>query len=181
MREAYQEILAVLEKHKDVISGDHSTDIRCRIRELIKWSYILEDFGITISPSKIYGDDWIEISYNQCIGLYGKDIKRTISYPDDGRQPEGEWLYLVKFPNGAYTYGDSYPTKTFGAMIEEVKSYGPKYIDSTNKRFYFDSDSAKFIHNDLSAIIEKHRASVEAEIKDQKKAELQRQLAELED
>ena len=180
MKSAYEEILAVLEKHNDVITGDYSTDIRDRLRHLIEMSGVLDDFGISVPASKLHGF-WVDISSYQSLGLFGEEHGRTISWPDDGRQPVSEWLYLVSFPTGAYIYGGAYPTKTFGGMIDEIKAYGPKYIDSANKGFYFDRTNAAAIHKDLMGIIEKHRHGVEAEVKEQKKAELRRQLAKLEE
>ena len=116
---------------------------------------------------------------DQSIALYGKDHRRTISWSDDGRQPENEWLYCVSFPSGAYFFGNSYPEEHFNAMFEELKGFGPKYSDTTNHNLYFDSSNAKGVHQQLPEIVKKYRDTLK-EFEQTKEIEnLEKRLQEL--
>lgn len=139
--EKYEKLLADLEKHKDAIENNLIMEDWLRLLEdIIAVQKISEEFDIPI-PSYYYNTDWINLGYHHSIGVYGE--KRKICSPDNGVQPqEGERLYRMCFPTGAYTLGAEYPTQTFEAFFEELKTYQPKYIDSNNSSLYFTADKA---------------------------------------
>jgi hypothetical protein len=122
---------------------------------------------------------WFNIGEHQKIGHYGKENNRTISWSDDGDQPEDEWLYLIQFPTGAYIFGDSYPTATFNAFFVELKTYEPKYSDSHNHCLYFDCEKAKYIHKEFSNIRKKYAGMVKEENKKKRVEAIRKELDEL--
>lgn len=117
--------------------------------------------------------DYIKLAY------YGEDLKRGISWSDDGKQPQEEWLMTISFPTGAYIFGDSYPTETFKAFWKELKSFNPKYSDTNNHCLYFTEETAKDVYNNYDRLFETYRALVQDEVKEQRKKKLQEELASL--
>lgn len=92
---------------------------------------------------------WIGVGRTYCdhmkVGYFGKSTGRSISWSDDGSQPSeetNEWLLVVKFPTGAFIFGDHYPTETFKDFFAELKSFTPKYCDTNNHALYFSSENA---------------------------------------
>ena len=97
---------------------------------------------------------------------------------------EGEWLLSFWFSCGAYTFNsglstDDYPTETFNNMIEELKLLKPKYFDSLNKHFYFDTSKAKEVVEVLPIIFNKHKVGVQKELDKKRIAKLELELEKL--
>lgn len=178
MRTCYEELLGVMEKYVDVVSSDINIDNRYYIKKVLKWLDISQTFGISVHPHNC-GSDYCKLSDNEHISLYGEEHNRTISWPDDGKQPNDEWLYVISFPTGAYMFGAKYPTQTFQAMFAEIKSYGPAYCDTSNKNLYFTAENAATVCNKLDKIITKYRNMVNDELKAIKIKELETQLQKL--
>ena len=118
------------------------------------------------------------------VGFFPKGEER-ISWPDDGRQPEDEYLLVVRFPTGAYIFGDyfnkDYPTDAFNAFFDDLKSYGPKYTDTVNHCLYFTADVAKDVYWNFRTSMDKHRGDAIEENKRRKREKLEAQLKELND
>jgi hypothetical protein len=175
--EIYNEILSVLDKHKDVLENDSDLDIRRRLENRIKFFEILNKFDFrlqSLRPNDF--SQYMRLSEYTIIGLYGEDHRRTISWSDDGRQPENEWLYVISFPTGAYIFGEEYPKNSFNEMFEELRRYGPAYSDSHNHNLYFNEHNAKFVHENLFLIMRKYRDLARKEIAEKKIKELEEQL-----
>ena len=97
---------------------------------------------------------------------------------------DGEWLLSFWFPCGAYTFNsglstDDYPTDTFNNMIEEIKLMKPKYFDSLNKNFYFDTSKAKEVVEVLPMIFNKYKGEVQKEVDKKRIAKLELELEKL--
>lgn len=97
---------------------------------------------------------------------------------------EGEWLLSLWFSRGAYTFNevrgmDDYPTETFNNMIEELKLLKPKYFDSLNKHFYFDTSKAKEVVELLPEIFKKYKGEVQKEMDKKRIAKLELELEKL--
>ena len=97
---------------------------------------------------------------------------------------EGEWLLSFWFSCGAYTFNsglsmDDYPTETFNNMIEELKLLKPKYFDSLNKHFYFDTSKAKEVVELLPVIFNKYKGEVQKEMDKKRIAKLELELEKL--
>lgn len=176
--EAYKEILKVLKKHDDLLEDDYKIDIKGELINRISLQEISAEFGIELK-NKNYNSDWCKLAEYQYIGLYGEDHNRTISWSDDGSQPENERLYIIIFPTGAYIFGDSYPTNTFKMFWDELKSYGPKYTDTANHNMYFTAENAKHVHKEFNSVFNKHKSLVGEELRVKKIEALKDQLAKL--
>ena len=177
--EIYNEILSVLDKHDTFIKNEYELDIRYKLKSKIKVQEITNRFGInTISLD--FSGTHVRIDDFRMLGLYGEQYNRTISWSDDGRQPENEWLYLISFPTGAYIFGESYPTHTFDKMFDELKTYGPVYSDTRNHNLYFDEKNAKFVDDNFSKILNKYRDLANKELVETKIKKLKAQLELLE-
>lgn len=174
----YEKLLADLEKHKDVIENNLIMEDWPRLlKEMIAVQKISEEFDIPI-PSYYCNPDWIDLGYHHHIGVYGGE--RKIAFPDNGVQPEeGERLYQMSFATGAYTLGAGYPTQTFNALFEDLKTYQPKYIDSANHCLYFTADKAGAAYKAFPRLLGRYKEQVEAEMKQKKIEELQAELAKL--
>ena len=72
---AYKEILSVLNKHKDLVTGDTSIDISHMILNRIILEEVSSEFGIACSKNSNPG--WIELSEYESIGMYGENHRRT--------------------------------------------------------------------------------------------------------
>jgi hypothetical protein len=175
---SYKEILAVLNKHKDILDDDYEIDISAKISNRICILSVSKEFGIDIDLSS--HPDWCKLSEYEAIGLFGEDHNRTISWSDDDRQPENERLYRISFPTGAYIFGESYPEITFKSFFSELKTYGYKYIDSANKCLYFTSENAKYIHENFNKIFDKYKRLVSEEMRMKKIESLREELDKLE-
>ena len=137
----------------------------------------LEYAGYTWYKVERFYQDWVNV------GLYGEETSRTISWSDDGKQPEGEWLYAVRFSSGAYEFGDylqgSYPTETFNAFFAELKGFEPKYCDTMNHALYFTSENAHKAHKQILPLFQKYKALVVDENNRKRVKELEAELSKL--
>lgn len=148
------------------------------LNNLIKTEEIKAEFGIDKLVCR--SETWFVCGEYGAIGCFGDSHRRTISWSDDGRQPtDGEWLYCVSFPTGAYIFGSDYCTETFDAFFAELKAFGPKYSDSANHNLYFTSSGAAKVNDALPHLLKKYRSLINEELKRMRIAELQKELATL--
>ena len=175
-RAAYEELLTVFNKHKDALNGDRSIDIKDRLTSRIALDKLTESFGISINPDCT--PDWCVLSEHQSIGFYD-GIKRSVSWSDDGSQPDHEHLYVIQFHTGAYIFGREYPTNTFQNFFDELKTFGPKYVDTANHGLYFTSESARAVHESFKGIFKKYADMVDDEIKQKRIEDMESELKKL--
>lgn len=175
-RKAYKEMLDVFEKHSEALVGDSYLDVSDRLKMLLNWEDVFDKFGFSVHRSKLYSHEYAEISQYERLSFYSKENKRQLSWPDDGNQPEKEWLYSVQFSSGAYIFSSDYPTKTFNKFFDELKSFKPKYADTVNHCLYFDETNAIDVHNNLKALFDKYKDEVADEVNQLKIDELNRQI-----
>jgi hypothetical protein len=178
IKKAYEEILEVLNKHKDVVVFD-VRDLEGKSKKHLFGIELKEKYGFNIDPKNINSLDWNTFGDYRKIGLFGEKHRRTISWEDNGKQPDDETLLYISFGTGAYIFGDDYPTKIFYDFFQELKSYNPKYIDSVNKGLYFSLDNAGKIFNDFPEIFKKHSEINKADSKQRKIDKLQKELEDL--
>lgn len=176
--EAMYEILNVLEKHSKHIEKEPSVDVRHYVRDVIRKIEVGELFGINITDSGSHPSMYTMSQFSKLI-YYGDSGR--ISWSDDDRQPDNEWLYVIDFPTGAYIFGDSYPEKTFKSFFTELKAFGPKYCDTANKSIYFDNTVAKTVHEQLGVLYKKYSGLVDKELKQRRKEKLKAELKKLEE
>jgi len=178
---AYKELQGVIEKYPKEFKGDYDLN---NIQGTIRRLNISQRFGIPLE----YGCGNISYSvkgaYNDWTRVNFIDgTERTISWSDDGRQPNDEWLFVISFPTGAYIFGDyfksEYPKQTFNTFFNELKSLGAKYSDSANSSLYFTEENSKKVYDAFWGIFNKYKAMVADEMKEQRKKELEAELAKL--
>jgi len=183
-KQAYEKILKVLEKNKEIIGDDYYTNsLSQEIVSRIKAQDICDLFSI---PDLVtaWGGDYNNY-YNGVVYdiyvIYCPKESKTIFWSDDGRQPSEEYLYTIGFPTGAYVFGDFYPEELFQRFFLELKSYNPKYIDTANKQLYFSPDNAKEIHLNLPTIFKKYKDLAGDEYKKIRAKKLKEELKKLEE
>lgn len=152
---AYKEIFKVLDKYE----GLHNIDINT-IKEKSQYHLfglkLKDEYGFNIDPTKINSLGWTKLGEYISISKYD-GVNRRVSFPDDGRQPDNEYLLNISFPTGAYIFGDHYPTEFFERFFQELKTYEPKFIDSANKSLYFSLDKAGKIFNEFDGLYKKYQ------------------------
>lgn len=173
---AYKELEEVIKKYPDEFKGDYNT---YGIKETLSCLQMQERFGIPLT-FRSYDQYQIVRAYDEWthIALYGPE-HRKISCLDEGEQPQNEWLYRICFTTGAYIFGDSYPEKTFNAFFNELKALGAKYSDTSNSSLYFTEENSKTVYAAFWGIFNKYKAMVADEMKEQRKKELEAELAKL--
>ena len=176
--EAYKEILKVLRKHEDIIVFNVA-DLEDKANNHMLGVELREKHGFDINPTRIASVDWVRLKDEVSIGRYGAKHNRSISWSDDGTQPNDELLLSVYFPTGAYFFGKDYPTNIFEQFFLELKSYNPKYTDTHNSSLYFSMDNAGKIYNDYDSIIKKYTDKNKADTRKRKIVEMENELKKL--
>lgn len=178
--QAYTEVLSVVEKYPEEFKDDWEIP---RLKETLERLKIQDRFGFRLEGS---GTSYRVVgAFNNFtrVSLYGEGYNRAISWSDDGRQPENEWLFCISFPIKTNILGDyfkdEYPTETFSAFFNELKGFGPKYIDSANKALYYTESSSKAVYDNFWAILNRYKALVKDELLHKRKKELEEELAKL--
>ena len=185
---ALKQVLAIVEAAPEAFSSGVYAEPSSLLSH-IEMLQVLEDFNIDIEPAgiKTYTIKGNR-SYDRYVTFYGDGTLRSIACPDEGKQPNNEWLLRVAFPTGAYLLGDgafggeteTYPKKTFEEFFAELKTYSPAYCDSCNHVLYFTKDTAKKMIDDYDGIFRKYRGMVQQEVKESRKLALKQELAKLE-
>lgn len=155
IKSAYDEIFELIYNYKDMVNIDLDY-LKKRSQYHLFGIKLKEEYGLDIKLEHIQALDWNNFGEYLSIGLFGEKYRRTISWSDDGRQPEDELLLRICFSTGAYIFGDDYPQELFKTFFDEVKTYQPKYTDTTNKILYFSMDNAAKIFNGFKEILNKY-------------------------
>lgn len=177
-KKAYEEIIEVLNKHKDICVYDIQ-ELESQAKKHLFGLKLKEEYGLDLDPKDIRSLDYNRFGDYKCIGWWGEKYRRTISWSDDGKQPEDELLFVIGFSTGAYIFGDDYPTTLFQELWQELKSYQPKYCDTTNHNMYFSMENAGRIFNDFNAILKKYYEKNKEDFKARKVKKLEEELAKL--
>jgi hypothetical protein len=138
----------------------------------------MEEFGITFKGGM--NPSWMNVSEYEKIGRYGEKYNRTISWLDEGEQPEDEWLYLITFPTGPYALHADYPEDTFKKLWDELKGFGPKYCDTRNSNMYFTAENSSGAHKAFAGLLKKYRAEAEKEARRVRIKKMKDDLAKME-
>jgi len=175
---AYSEIFKVLKKHKDICNIDID-DLERKAKYHLFGIELKEKYGLNINPKNIESTDWIRFGEFASIGIWGEKHRRTISWPDNGKQPKNEILLQYSFPTGAYIFGEHYPVELFQKLFQELKIYNPKYVDSHNSSLYFSMDNAKDIFNIFDDIMKKYFVLNKEDYKERQIKKLEDELLKL--
>lgn len=181
-KQAYQNILKELKKQKEIIDDNSYVEgIENSLTNRVKAIEVCELFDIPDLLKEQTGT-YHKIGENRAVQFfYPIENNNWISWSDDGRQPENEWLYKISFPTGAFIFGDFYPAEMFQKFFLELKSYNPKYCDTTNNCLYFSPDNAKKVHEAYPKILKKYRDKSAEEFKKLRKEKLEKELERLND
>lgn len=181
-QKAYKEILEVINKYKDIIVFDVN-ELESRSKQHLFGLELKEKYGLNVEPRDIRSLDWNRFGDYLSIGQFGEKYNRTIFWSDDGKQPEDEIMINLSFSTGAYIFGnssdDDYPTDFFQQFWQELKTYNPKYSDTTNKNLYFSLENGAKIFNEFKEILKKYYELNEEDAKKRKIEKLQKELERL--
>ena len=177
-KKAYKEILKAVSKYKEDIVFDIS-DLERKAKNHLFGVELVEKYGFEIDPKIIHSTDWQELMDNMYIGFWDGE-RRNISWSDDGSQPKNETLLCLKYPTGAYIFGEDYPAEFFQKFFLELKTYEPKYTDSNNNSLYFSLDNAGKIYNAYKGILKRYYEENKEDLKKRKIKQMKDELAKLE-
>lgn len=176
---AYEEILSILKKHKDVIVFD--VEGLERKANIHLWGLKLKHvFGLNIKPEMVESLDWVRLGEFTTIGLWGEKHNRKISWSVDGRQPQDEQLLQISFPTGAYIFGEDYAVDFFQRFWLELKEFNPDYADEANHCLYWKVENAKDVFNTFHELINKYRELNKEDVKLRRIEKLKKELNQLE-
>ena len=192
-KKAYTDILEVCQKYHDFDNLYRLRDVDDIISSaknhllLIEW---YEKYGLRIDHDfKPYSFNYIRLDDYTSLSHYGDGEKeknagsgKCISWSDDGKQPENEWLFIISFPTGAYIFGEdyNYQKELFKDFFNELKSYNPDYSDTANKHLYWKLENAKTIYEMFKSILNKYYERNSSELKQRKVEKLRAELTRLE-
>lgn len=194
-KKAYTEQLKATEPYADDFASKYSyydiRDLRDAANNhlmLIDW---YEKYGLKLSHDhKPYSYSYINVRDNISFDHFRNAEKdkengsgRYISWSDDDRQPDNEWLLNLSFSTGAYIFGDDYngQHQLFQDFITEIKSFKPDYSDTVNHNFYWKLENAKPVFEAFDAILQKYRKLNSSELDKRKVEKLRKELKELEE
>lgn len=179
-KQVYDKIFKLIDKNKDIID-DKVFDVKYKAEQHL-FKLKLEDFGIDVPINRFSYKDYVSLDYSSIvsIGYWGEKYNRTISFSDDGSQPEDELLYKLGFSTGAYILGSEYYPTLFNKMFEELKQFGHKYIDTANHSLYFPMNKAAEIHEAFPEILKKYRSEYQPYANKLKAEKLRKELEDLE-
>lgn len=179
--ECYKKIIDAIEDNRKQINDDYYLDfLLSSLRSRVKINEIAELFDLKGLPEN--GDSgYIEFYNGNANIMYYRRDEKWISWSDDDRQPEDEYLYCLRFPTSGYIFGSVYDSETFNSFFCELKKYNPKYSDSRNRCLYFSPEFAKKIHEEYRSIFEKYRLIYKEKCKENRKKELMLELEKLEE
>lgn len=182
-KKAYDEILKVLHKHRELCLYDIE-EFERKAKVHLFGLELKEKYGLNIDPKSVNSLDFQSFGEKK-IGLFGEKYRRTISWSVDGRQPEDEYLFFVDFPTGAYifesrTLNDDYPADLFRKFWLELKSYNPDYIDERNKGLYWKLENARDAFNNYEDVLKKYHELNKEDIKQRRIAKMKADLEQLE-
>ena len=177
-KKAYEEILEVMNKNKDICLYD-IRDFKQKSKYHLFGIELQEKYGLNIEPEDIRSLEYINFNDYISIGWWGEKYNRTIGWENNGKQPEDELLLVLGFSTGAYIFGADYPKEFFQKFFLELQSYNPKYTDTANKDLYFSMDNASKIFNEFPAILKRYSEENQQDFKKRKIEKLKKELEEL--
>jgi hypothetical protein len=182
---AYAEIMATIKKHKDICIFNID-DLKRKAENHLFGIKLKETYGLNIDPRNVDSLSWLSFGEFCHIGLWGTKYNRTISWPNEGKQPIDELLFEISFPTGPYIfgYGDTfsreYPKEFFQVFWNELKSYSPDYTDDHNTCLYWKINNASVIFNSFKDILNKYYELNKEDNKQRKIKAMKDELSKLE-
>jgi hypothetical protein len=97
----------------------------------------LRKLGFSVNPEDFINSDYVRFGNNRIFSWYGEKYNRKISWSDDDRQPNNEYLFSIAIPNGAFIFGNHYPEETFKNFFNALLAYKPDFKDTKNSCLYW--------------------------------------------
>ena len=176
-KKAYDEILALLHKHRELCLYDIS-EFERKAKVHLFGLELKEVYGLEIDEKRINNIQYQELKNNVHLTFIDSE-RTTISWEDNGKKPKGERLIKFSYPTGAYIFGGDYPTIFFEKFFFELKSFNPDYCDSANKSLYFKLENAKEVFNNYDSIVKKYYELNKEDFKQREIIRKQKELADL--
>jgi len=182
VKKAYAEIFKVMKKHKSICVLDIE-DLELKSKFHLFGLELKEVHGLNINPTHVRSLEWIDCGEYIKIGLYGEKYNRIISWSDNDMQPNDEILVCIKFPEGAYMFGDGglfskdYPTKFFHKFWMELISFNPDYTDTHNNQLFWKIKNAKDIFNSFNDILSKYNELNKEDVKQRRIEKMKQELS----
>lgn len=182
---AYNEILKLLKKHKDILVFD-ADELERKAKVHLYGLKLKEVYELDINPKRVDSLDYNKFGEWKKIAWFGEKYSRTISWSVDGRQPKDENLFFLSFPTGAYIFGDGtifnkdYPTVFFEKFWLELKTYKPDYIDEANHCLYWKLENAKEMFNSFEDVLKKYYELNKDDVKQRRIEKMKKDLEQLE-
>ena len=177
-KEMYNDIFSCLEKYKDDCDFNID-DLKRKSKLHLYMLELVEKYGLNLGSRKLTNLDYNRFGEFMSIGMFGKEYSRTISWEDNGKEPNNEMLLVISFSSGPYLFGSDYPKELFKQFFYELKTYNPKYCDSQNSNLYFSMDNAKNIFNEFDVILKKYLDLNKEDYKLRKIKKLEEELKKL--
>ena len=182
---ACQEVLQTISKVQKESELKVIEDFRFKLTEHINLIEVFDLFKLPVEHYYGLYSEWMQLSGAHdhfTLTYFDADtpFRKVVNCSDDGSQPKNEWLLQVCFPTGAFIFGDSYPKELFHKFFLELKGYGAKYCDTTNKSLYFSPESAKDIYEAYPEIFTIYRDEAKVVGMKAQKEKLEAQLKALE-
>lgn len=177
----YEALYCDLKKHSALLDEDYDLIRLSLVENKIFTCELIEDYGWAIPSCVVASREWFKLSENLTAGTFGGATNRSISWEDNGKDPDGEFLLKVFFPTGAYIFGEDYDTDFFKRFFMELQEYEPKFKDSANNSLYFSKDKAGIFLGDYDGIFKKYRDMYRAESNKRKAEKLREELKKLEE
>lgn len=178
-KKTYNKILKDIHKSCEFLVFDYK-DLEFKSKCHLFGIELKEKYGLNLEPRDIRSLDYYRFGEYMAIGWFGEKYRRTISWSDDGKQPDGELLLSIGFSTGAFMFGSDYPTELFKEFFQELKTYNPKYSDTVNKNLYFSMDNAGKIFNEFPEILKKYSEKNKEDFKLRKIKKMREELEKLE-
>lgn len=179
---AYNEIIAVLNKHKNIIKLDIESIKKDANLHLFRFD-IMHVYRLNVDLNNITNTEYNRIDNNQFIMTMGPKSGRTIAISKDKTQPDNELIYSLQFATGGYIFTDSltevYPKELWNNFWNELLTYQPDFIDEVNKNLYWKIENAERISHKYKDILKKYMDLKQDYVKNMEIIKLEKRLKEL--
>ena len=168
-----------MNKHKELINFD-ICEFEYKSKVHLFGIELNEVYGFNIDPKNIYSLESVDLGPHAKIYLIGEKHGRSISWSDNGEQPNSELLLLIQFPTGAYIFGEDYLKELFQKFFRELIDLKPKYTDIHNSCLYFPMEIAGNVYNQFNELYKKYQDLNKEDYKQRKIQKMKDELAKLE-
>lgn len=177
-KEGYKKVLQIIKKYE----LDELHKVECLAEKGILAADIKEKYHVDVAIDSMNTNNGIWCSVhvllgNMYIGHFGSKYNRDVT--NNKQDCDNELLVHLRFPTGAYVFGEDYPVDFFNRFWEELLSYNPKYVDSANHGLYFSIGNAAAFIDNYGAICMKYSKQNNVNMKMRRIAALRKEADQL--